>query len=119
MKEADKLVLKTLEIIKYFDPEIWFIENPQGRLRHREIMKDIPYYTVDYCMFSSWGYKKRTNIWTNKKNWEPLTCNKKCGNMIDNHHTNNLGNNNHPTNKFSLTDRYRIPEKLIYSLLLE
>jgi site-specific DNA-cytosine methylase len=83
--EADKLVLKSLEIINYFNPHYWFLENPQtGNLKNREIMKDIPFYDVDYCMYSDWGYKKRTRIWTNKKNWRNLLCNGKCGNMLDN-----------------------------------
>jgi len=85
-KEADKLVLKTLEIIKYFNPSLWFIENPQtGQLKNREYMKDIPYYDVDYCMYSDWGYKKRTRIWTNKPHFSPKLCDGKgtCGNMIE------------------------------------
>ena len=83
--EADKLVLKTMEIIQYFDPELWWIENPQtGNLKNREIMKDIPFYDVDYCMYSDWGYKKKTRIWTNKEDFEPLICDHSgaCGNMI-------------------------------------
>tara|TARA_R110000851_G_scaffold36450_3_gene95085 strand:- start:5 stop:733 length:729 start_codon:yes stop_codon:yes gene_type:complete len=83
--EADKLVLKTLEIINYFNCEYWFMENPQtGNLKNREIMKGIPFYDVDYCMYSDWGYKKRTRIWTNKKDWENKLCDNSgsCGNMI-------------------------------------
>jgi len=122
MLESDKIVLKTLEIIDYFKPKLWFIENPQGRLRHRNIMKNIPYYTVDYCMYSDWGYKKRTNIWTNNTNFVPLTCNKKCGNIKNNIHTNNLGNYQHSnvnnTKLPSTLQKYRIPEKLIFSLLI-
>ena len=30
--EANKIVLKTLEIIDYFKPKYWFIENPQTGL---------------------------------------------------------------------------------------
>ena len=85
-KEADKLVLKTLEIIKYFNPSLWFIENPQtGQLKNREYMKDLPYYDVDYCMYSDWGYKKRTRIWTNKEYFDAKLCDGKgtCGNMIE------------------------------------
>jgi len=120
MKQADKLVLKTLEIINYFNPPIWFMENPRtGRLKDRDIVKDLPFYDVDYCMYSDWGYKKPTRIWTNKKNFEPLTCNKKCGNMIDNHHRNNLGNELHATKSFNQKDKYRIPQDLIFSLLFE
>tara|TARA_R110002167_G_scaffold35233_1_gene112577 strand:+ start:2823 stop:3569 length:747 start_codon:yes stop_codon:yes gene_type:complete len=85
-KESDKLVLKTLEIIKYFNPSLWFIENPQtGQLKNREYMKDIPYYDVDYCMYSDFGYKKRTRIWTNKEYFDAKLCDGKgtCGNMIE------------------------------------
>ena len=71
------------------------MENPNtGRLKDRPYMKDIPYYIVDYCMYSDWGYRKRTRIWTNKKDWIPLTCDGKgtCGNMIEGLHKTNLGN---------------------------
>jgi len=119
MEEADKLVLRTLEIINYFNPHYYFIENPFGRLKDRDIMKDKPYYVVDYCRYSDWGYKKRTCIWTNKKDFKPLRCNKECGNMIDGHHKNNLGNDFHKTKSFTLHEKYRIPEDLIFSLFLE
>ena len=85
MSEDDKLVLKTLEIIKYFNPELWFIENPAtSRMKDRPFMKDLNNYVVDYCMYSDWGYRKRTRIWTNKTNFEPKLCDGKgtCGNMI-------------------------------------
>mgnify|MGYP003631005079 FL=1 len=89
MNEADKLVSKTLEIFQYFDCKYWFMENPQtGKLKTREIMKDIPFYDVSYCMYSDWGYEKRTRIWTNKKDWENKICDKSgsCGNMIQSQH---------------------------------
>jgi len=124
MKEADKLVLKTLEIINYFKSAIWFMENPRtGRLKNRDIVKDLPFYDVDYCMYSDWGYKKQTRIWTNKKDFKGLTCNKNCGNMIGNLHKTNLGNTERRlrVNGKSHTreDAYRIPQDLIFSLLFE
>ena len=85
-KESDKLILKTLEIIDYFNPEVWFMENPQrGQLKDRDVVKGIPFYDVSYCMYSDWGYEKRTRIWTNKKDWINLICDKSgaCGNMIE------------------------------------
>mgnify|MGYP003630008110 FL=1 len=85
-KESDILILKTLEIIDYFKPELWFMENPQtGQLKKREVVKNIPYYDVSYCMYSDWGYEKKTRIWTNKKDWDNKICDKSgaCGNMID------------------------------------
>ena len=85
-KESDKLILRTLEIIDYFKPDLWFIENPQkGQLKDRDVVKDLPFYDVSYCMYSDWGYEKRTRIWTNKKDWNNLICDKSgaCGNMIE------------------------------------
>jgi len=83
-KESDILIKRTLEIINYFNPALWFMENPQtGQLKHREVVKGLPYYDVSYCMYSDWGYEKRTRIWTNKKDWKNLICDKSgaCGNM--------------------------------------
>ena len=83
MIESDKIILKTLEIINYFNSEYWFMENPQtGRLKNREVVKDINFYDVDYCKFCDWGYKKRTRIWTNRTDYEPLICNNDCENIV-------------------------------------
>ena len=144
-KESDKLIIKTLEIINYFNPELWFMENPQrGQLKDRDVVKGLNYYDVSYCMYSDWGYEKRTRIWTNKKDWKNLICDKSgdCGNMIGSLHQKNLGNSDrnkrarkhrlscdggydkriktpYPIhNGTSQLDRYRIPEELIYSLFL-
>ena len=123
---SNKLVLKTLEIINYFDCNYWFMENPKtGRLKDREVVKGLPFYDIDYCMYSDWGYKKQTRIWTNKKDWNNLICDGKgtCGNMIDNKHKRSVDGGkkgvgkNHRTD--DILDRYRIPEDLIYSLFLD
>ena len=124
MKEDDKLVIKTLEIIEYFNPHYWFIENPAtSRMKDRSFMKDKPNYVVDYCRYSDWGYQKRTRIWTNKKDFTPKLCNKKCGNMIGNLHKCNLGNTERIKKVNSkipnLNLRYRIPEDLIVSLFMD
>tara|TARA_Y100001972_G_scaffold127158_1_gene183143 strand:+ start:1135 stop:1911 length:777 start_codon:yes stop_codon:yes gene_type:complete len=89
--ESDKLIKRTFEIIEYFNPHYWFIENPYSCLRNREVMKDKPYYIVDYCKYCDWGYRKRTCIWTNKKDFKPLTCKNDCENMIGTLHKNRMG----------------------------
>jgi hypothetical protein len=62
--QADALVEKTLEIINYFQPRLWWLENPRtGLLRNREVVKDLPYIDIDYCQFSDRGYKKPTRFW--------------------------------------------------------
>jgi site-specific DNA-cytosine methylase len=150
MIEADKMVLKALEIIEYFNCEYWFLENPQtGRLKDRDFMKDIPFYDVSYCMYSDWGYEKRTRIWTNKKDFNNKICDKSgsCGNMIKHKHKARMGTsktiiddgkmirvntatlrkkyknyenvNDKHNSGTSQLDRYRIPEDLIFSLFLD
>ena len=66
-----KLWLKTFEIIDYFKPKYYLIENPVGKARHYFPQG---YATLDYCAY---GYsatdkngnilyiKKPTDIWTN------------------------------------------------------
>ena len=117
-EEADKLVIKTIEIINYFNPELWFIENPStSTLKNRPFMKDIFFYDVDYCMYSDYGYKKPTRIWTNKKDWNALKCNGKCNNMNGKKHKNNMCSvNMSGENRLDL--RHRVPPNLIYSLLM-
>tara|TARA_R100001015_G_C4557073_1_gene117686 strand:+ start:86 stop:748 length:663 start_codon:yes stop_codon:yes gene_type:complete len=126
MLEGDKLVKKTLEIIEYFDCEFWFMENPQsGKLKDRDYMKNIPYYDVDYCKYSDWGYRKRTRVWTNKKDWNNLLCKKDCGFIINGKHKNNLGNDllklngRRVSESYNQKQKYRIPENLIFSLFLD
>ena len=85
MIDADLLVKRTLEIIEYFNPHFWFMENPQtGKLKDRDVVKGLPFYDVSYCMYSDWGYEKKTRVWTNRKGFKPLICDKtgSCGNMM-------------------------------------
>jgi hypothetical protein len=64
MEKGDALAQKALEIIRYFQPQRWFMENPRnGWLPTREYMKGLPYVDVDYCQFAEWGYQKPTRIW--------------------------------------------------------
>lgn len=64
-KLGEKLIHKTLEIIDYFQPEFYFIENPRGRLRHFPRMLDLPYRGTVY--YSNYGHPthKPTDIWSN------------------------------------------------------
>ena len=67
------ILRRTEEIIDYLNPRLWFIENPKtGRMK--DFITDRPYYDVDYCCYSDWGYRKSTRIWTNLEGFVPLTC---------------------------------------------
>ena len=85
--EANVVVLKTLEIIKYFDPIFYMIENPQsGLLKDQYFMNTIPYDDVDYCKYGM-PYRKRTRIWNNLFGWTPRPlCKRDCGNIVDGKH---------------------------------
>ena len=131
-KDIDEIGLpilrKTEEIINYFTaeqnsvkPNLWFIENPQtGRMK--DYLTHLPYYDVDYCKYSDWGYKKRTRIWTNKVGFIPKVCNKDCGNINNGKHIVRFGKSNY-SNYMSeginnrMDGRYRIPPLLIRELL--
>ena len=115
---ADSIVQRTIEIIEYFNPDKWFMENPQtGMLKDRECMLGVPFVDVDYCRYSNWGYRKRTRIWTNV-DYEGKICNKACGNMNNGRHINSFGNHN-CRDSITLAQRYRIPEKLIQELFTQ
>ena len=78
------ILLKTLEIIDYFKPKYWTLENPAtGKMRFY-IPKEIPHVDVDYCKYSDWGYKKRTRIWYGGiDNFIPKLCKNDCDNMVE------------------------------------
>ena len=108
---ADNWVKKTLEIIEYFKPKKWFMENPRGGLlKTREFMLDLPYIDVDYCRYCDWGYRKQTRIWTNV-DFIGKICNKNCGNMNGNKHKLDVSIHKHKM------DRYRVPPNLIKELI--
>jgi len=70
LEGADALVQRCLDIIAYWRPRYWFLENPQtGLLKTRDVVRGIPYVDLDYCMYGA-PYRKRTRIWTNTA-WTP------------------------------------------------
>ena len=80
LDEADKLVNKALEMLLYFRPRWWTIENPyNGFLKTRPIMQFLTPFLkkVSYCMYSegdeTWSYRKNTAIWTNIR-FTPRAC---------------------------------------------
>ena len=121
---ADSLVLRALEIIDYFKPKYWYIENPQtGLLKTRPFMFNLPYTDVDYCRYSDWGYRKRTRIWTNSGyQGKQGLGGGVCASMIGKKHRRTAqrgGRDLGPElegNYNTLNDLYRIPDELISDL---
>jgi hypothetical protein len=61
---------KTIEIIEYWKPKYFFIENPRGMMRTLKMMKGLHRNTVTYCQYGA-TWQKPTDIWTNCSAWIP------------------------------------------------
>lgn len=119
---ADALVCRVLEIVEYFRPKTWWIENPQtGLLKERPMMRNLPFVDLDYCQFSDWGYRKPTRFWGSPKigKLPPVRCaGKKCPNVVvtdDGYrHKEILGGDRM---RFGAVQKGRIPPKVVDYLL--
>ena len=115
---ADSIVSKVLEIIDFYNPKYYLIENPQtGLLPKRPILKHLPYVDCDYCRYG-YSYRKRTRFWTNI----PLSlqlCEKMCGSIKDGKHIGSCGNgrSKYTDKVYSINDKYSIPPKLIRKVI--
>lgn len=117
---ACALVRKTLEIIHYFKPKVWVIENPAtGLLPHLmdSLEFGLPHYVADFCCYGL-PYRKRTAFWSNV----PLslkTCPGPglCPQMDGKKHKKSCGN---ATQEYggtvTLADKHRIPPALIQEI---
>jgi len=105
------MVDKVFEILDYFDPKYYVIENPDtGRMK--EYIPDwIPYYIVFYCMYGK-PYRKRTRFWTNIEGFVPLKCCHKKHEITIARHKNAMGK----SSKCSTLEAYTIPDELIKEL---
>ena len=95
---------KTLEIINYFSPKYFTIENPQSG-DMKKYITDIPFTDVDYCKYG-FKYRKRTRIWNNF-NFVGQKCNKNCNSFFNGKHQMDCALHTH-TN-----EAYKIPKQLI------
>jgi hypothetical protein len=107
---ADALVRKTLEIIEYFAPPLWLLENPQtGLLKTRPIMDGIPWRDVTYCKYG-FPYRKQTRLWGFFPfDLRPI-CRKRdpCASVVDGRH----GSTAQRGSGFTLRQLYAIPPQL-------
>jgi len=103
MEISDKLVLKTLEIIEYFKPKYWTIENPfhynWNNMKNRDFMKNFNYTIVNYCMYN-YPIAKPTIIFNNF-NLDLKRCEKKHKHLKWDDFSHNV------------YERYKIPSDLV------
>jgi len=113
------MLRRTEEIIKYFKPKFYFIENPQtARTKDYVALNPGDFFDVDYCMYGK-PFRKRTRIWTNLKSFEPLLCDKNCGSFDGKKHiqqVNSKGGGSNQTITGNRTFRSEVPVPLIRSL---
>lgn len=118
IKGANKIAKKTLEIIEYFNPKYYFIENPAtSTLRKQVFMKKLPFYIVSYCKYG-FIYRKNTIVFTNLKGFQPKYCTNDCSVCKKNNgkHVTTIGGRSKL--KLSLSQRYSYPPLLIKELFI-
>jgi len=103
------MVDKVFEIIDYFNPQYFIIENPKTGKMKEYISDLIPYYDIDYCMHGL-TYKKPTRFWTNIEGLKFKKCNHKGSHTGGQHSQFGEWNNGR-------LERYKIPLEVIEKLL--
>ena len=72
---GNNMILRVIEILNYFQPNSWFIENPRALLQHfpplQQFIEDngANMNLVYYANYNNWGFPKATNIWSNLPLW--------------------------------------------------
>ena len=118
---ANRIVQRTLDIIHYFDPEIYFLENPQtGLLKNQPFMQALPYNDTDYCKYGM-RYRKRTRLWNNSIHFFPKLCHRDCDAMNErrsrHEETAQQGVNTHSRVRHRLRELYVVPRALVEEIV--
>ena len=108
-----ELVKKTLEIINYFQPTYWFMENPRGVLRKLDVVKGLKKNSVTYCQYGD-ERMKPTDIWTNSDEWVPKPM---CKNGDPCHVASPRGSRTGTQGRANAYERSKIPEELCREIL--
>lgn len=120
LEGANAIVQRTLAIIEYFNPKVWFMENPAtGLLKKQPFMTTLPYIDVHYCKYG-YAYRKWTRIWTNLSGVVPRLCNMDCDAMIPDPLTGRMRHKGTFGGSFSrvpLRQRYSVPPTLVNQLM--
>ena len=124
---ANEIVQRTLDILEYFEPKFWILENPQtGLLKDQLMMWGLPFKDVDYCKYGM-PYRKSTRIWNNIFRWEPKPlCKRDCNSMNETRtrhieEAQRFGSTPErraTQNRFQQRQLYRVPSELIKEILI-
>jgi hypothetical protein len=112
-------VRKCWEIIDYFKPKYWLIENVGTGLlvdRMESIKPFQPRVFTDYCAYGK-DYRKRTVFWTNLPlKLKVCAGSGKCDGMIENKHKLSIGNGTPQYaggQHLTVWEKDELPEKLV------
>ena len=115
-----KYVLKAIDIIEYFKPHYFFIENPRGLLRKMDFMQRLEtngYFrrTVTYCQYGD-SRMKPTDIWTSAvlDVWKPRPM---CKNGMPCHEAAPRGSRTGTQGLKNNYERSKVPEELCKEIL--
>ena len=109
-----ELVKKTLEIINYYNPKYWFMENPRGVLRKLPVVQGLKKHTVTYCQYGD-ERMKPTDIWTNSNVWIPRPM---CKNGDSCHVSAPRGSRTGTQGRVNAYERSKIPYELCKEILM-
>ena len=126
IEESNRVVYRTTEIIDYFQPAYWVMENPQtGLLKHQECIQGLPYHDVDYCKYGML-YRKRTRLWNNLPDFLPRPlCRRDCAaiRQPDRKHAETAQQGQRATqsgrepNRHRVAELYRVPRELVEHII--
>ncbi len=69
--EAIALVEHTVNLMNELKPTYgWVMENPRGMLRHQDVVKQLPRWTISYCQYGDTRMKP-TDLWGTIQGWIP------------------------------------------------
>lgn len=116
---ADRLVRRCFEIIDFFAPRVWIIENVGTGLlvkRMESIRSGLASSFVDYCPYGK-PYRKRTILWSNISLPLLKKCpgKGKCNQMNEGKHIGSCGNGSKMYNSIGISsvwDKDAIPDTL-------
>ena len=108
-----EIAKKTIEIINFYKPKYYFIENPRGLLRKMDFMKNLPRQTISYCQYGD-DRMKPTDIWTNNIFWNPRPI---CKNGEACHDEAPRGSRTGTQGLSNAYERSKIPKLLCYEIL--
>jgi len=105
---SNAIVLRTIEIIDYFQPKYWFIENPQtGTLKNQPFMI-MAYNDITYCKYGM-QHRKQTRIWHNCEKWIPKPICSKASHCPNTYHK--------PIPSMKISERYAVPFELLNEII--